>query len=93
MQVTRPLFEHLRDGMLQHLRDSTAHPLCGRLIQIDGHAKVFRSHCRYKEVESERPRRVSFTASLRKFCSATPLPGKGGFCKVMLHAPHSRRAL
>lgn len=46
LQAVEQLFFHnLNDELHQHLATSTAQPLCGRGISLDGHMKVCRSRC------------------------------------------------
>lgn len=44
-QLIEPMWHHLNEEWHEHCANSSIHPLCGCFLMVDGHAKVFRSHC------------------------------------------------
>lgn len=72
----------LTDCFNEHLKTSTAHPLCGRLIMVDGHAKVVRSHCSCPILAGGTS--MGLTADLSRYCRRTPERGRA-LCKVCLY--------
>ncbi len=84
----------MRDGltadMLDHMRqDKPDHPMCGRLVVVDGHCKVRRQRCSQLREPDGMEAALSdpVAACLSKFCENTPVRGDAaGRCSSCIHA-------
>lgn len=85
LQMREPLWYHMREQFLAHMRTSNASAECGKFVMVDGHAKVFRSHCcaRTPLTPQEEERSGEFLYSQGFYCPEIPdrQPTSRGLCK------------
>lgn len=82
LQFQEPLWFHQKEEFIEHMRTGVGNG-CGRLIQVDGHAKLFQDHCivRMDPEPAEKSMVGGFLYTCQGYCAETPERGDGRYCK------------